>query len=143
MPLASLNPSYSKDVATNSMGTINLEDLDIFNDNNEYVKYTIEELLWIERPPRTVSDSGTISCPSGVRRFVVSQPRPPSSVICPIYKSGDEFYRYGGVITLPIGTITIQESKAPENYELNPDLYIGSNSKPYILDDSIIRTLMD
>lgn len=35
---------YSKDVATNSMGTINLEDLDIFNDNNEYVKYTIEEL---------------------------------------------------------------------------------------------------
>lgn len=39
--------------------------------------------------------------------------------------SGDEFYRYGGVITLPIGTITIQESKAPENYELNPNLYIG------------------
>lgn len=35
---------YSKDVATNSMGTINLEDLVIFNDNNEYVKYTIEEL---------------------------------------------------------------------------------------------------
>lgn len=35
---------YSKDVATNSMGTINLEDLDIVNDNNEYVKYTIEEL---------------------------------------------------------------------------------------------------
>lgn len=35
---------YSKDVATNSMGTINLENLDIFNDNNEYVKYTIEEL---------------------------------------------------------------------------------------------------
>lgn len=35
---------YSKDVATNSMGTIELADLDIFNDNNEYVKYTIEEL---------------------------------------------------------------------------------------------------
>ena len=35
---------YSKDVATNSMGTINLEDLDIVNDNNEYVKYTIKEL---------------------------------------------------------------------------------------------------
>lgn len=34
---------YSKDVATNSMGTIELADLDIFNDNNEYVKYTIEE----------------------------------------------------------------------------------------------------
>ena len=35
---------YSKDVATNSMGTIELADLDIFNDNNEHVKYTIEEL---------------------------------------------------------------------------------------------------
>lgn len=35
---------YSQDVATNSMGTIELADLDIFNDNNEYVKYTIEEL---------------------------------------------------------------------------------------------------
>lgn len=35
---------YSKDVATNSMGTIELADLNIFNDNNEYVKYTIEEL---------------------------------------------------------------------------------------------------
>lgn len=35
---------YSKDVATNSMGTIELADLDIVNDNNEYVKYTIEEL---------------------------------------------------------------------------------------------------
>lgn len=35
---------YSKDVATNSMGTIELADLDIFNVNNEYVKYTIEEL---------------------------------------------------------------------------------------------------
>lgn len=35
---------YSKDVATNSMGTIELSDLDVFNDNNEYVKYTIEEL---------------------------------------------------------------------------------------------------
>lgn len=35
---------YSKDVATNSMGTIELADLDIFNDNNEYVKYTIKEL---------------------------------------------------------------------------------------------------
>lgn len=39
--------------------------------------------------------------------------------------SGDDFYTYGGVITLPLGTVTIQESKAPENYELNPNLYIG------------------
>lgn len=35
---------YSQDIATNSMGTIELADLDIVNDNNEYVKYTIEEL---------------------------------------------------------------------------------------------------
>ena len=39
--------------------------------------------------------------------------------------SGDDFYYKDGIVTLPLGTVTIQESKAPENYELNPDLYIG------------------
>lgn len=39
--------------------------------------------------------------------------------------SGDDFYYKDGIVTLPLGTITIQESKAPENYELNPNLYIG------------------
>lgn len=39
--------------------------------------------------------------------------------------SGDDFYYKDGIVTLPLGTVTIQESKAPENYEINPDLYIG------------------
>lgn len=39
--------------------------------------------------------------------------------------SGDSFYEVNGEVYLPLGTITIQESKAPENYELNPNLYIG------------------
>ena len=42
--------------------------------------------------------------------------------------SGDEFYYSSSdnkTPCLPLGTITIQESKAPENYELNPNLYIG------------------
>lgn len=39
--------------------------------------------------------------------------------------SGDDFYYKDGIVTLPLGTVTIQETKAPENYELNPDLYIG------------------
>lgn len=42
--------------------------------------------------------------------------------------SGDEFYYSSSENKnpcLPLGTVTIQETKAPENYELNPDLYIG------------------
>lgn len=33
--------------------------------------------------------------------------------------SGDDFYRVNGVITLPLGTIVITESKAPEGYRLD------------------------
>lgn len=32
--------------------------------------------------------------------------------------SGDEFYRQDGVVTLPLGTLTIEETKAPEGYTL-------------------------
>ncbi|WP_052083975.1 SpaA isopeptide-forming pilin-related protein [Eubacterium sp. ER2] len=39
--------------------------------------------------------------------------------------SGDEFYRdTSGNITLPIGTVTIQEVKAPEGYNINDELFI-------------------
>ncbi len=39
--------------------------------------------------------------------------------------SGDEFYRLStGDATLPIGTITIQETKAPEGYLINPEIFV-------------------
>ena len=38
--------------------------------------------------------------------------------------SGDELYKMDGVPTLPIGTITIQETKAPEGYLLNAEVFI-------------------
>ncbi|TLC99179.1 putative outer membrane protein [Robinsoniella peoriensis] len=39
--------------------------------------------------------------------------------------SGDEFYTdETGIRVVPIGTITVQESKAPTGYKLNPKLYI-------------------
>jgi len=38
--------------------------------------------------------------------------------------SGDSFYYLNGIITLPIGTITIQETKAPEGYLINSQIFI-------------------
>lgn len=38
--------------------------------------------------------------------------------------SGDEFYKLGGVVTLPLGILTIQETKAPEGYLLNDEIFI-------------------
>ena len=38
--------------------------------------------------------------------------------------SGDEFYKLGGVVTLPLGILTIQETKAPEGYLLNDEVFV-------------------
>lgn len=39
--------------------------------------------------------------------------------------SGDEFWKYPfGVATLPLGTITIQETKAPKGYLLNEEIFV-------------------
>lgn len=38
--------------------------------------------------------------------------------------SGDEFYSYNGVVALPLGTLTIQETKAPEGYVLDDTVYV-------------------
>ena len=38
--------------------------------------------------------------------------------------SGDDFYYLNADPTLPIGTITIQETKAPEGYLLNPEIFV-------------------
>ena len=36
----------------------------------------------------------------------------------------DEFYKLNGVVTLPLGTITIQETKAPKGYAINPEIFV-------------------
>ena len=39
--------------------------------------------------------------------------------------SGDAFYtNSSGIPSLPLGTVTIQETKAPEGYLLNPEVYV-------------------
>ncbi len=38
--------------------------------------------------------------------------------------SGDDFYKLDGVVTLPLGTITIQESKAPTGYLINNEVFV-------------------
>lgn len=44
----------------------------------------------------------------------------------PVYKvSGSSLYtNSNGTAALPLGTVTIQESKAPKGYSLNPDIYV-------------------
>ncbi|HJD46393.1 MAG TPA: prealbumin-like fold domain-containing protein, partial [Candidatus Mediterraneibacter norfolkensis] len=38
--------------------------------------------------------------------------------------SGDEFYKLNGVVTLPLGTLTIQETKAPLGYLVNNEIFV-------------------
>ena len=46
--------------------------------------------------------------------------------------SGDDFYMFGNIATIPVGTITIQETKAPTGYFINNEVFvrkIESNGK--------------
>ena len=38
--------------------------------------------------------------------------------------SGDEFYKLNGVVTLPIGTVTIQEKEPPKGYIKNDEVFV-------------------
>ena len=38
--------------------------------------------------------------------------------------SGDELYKIGDIPTLPLGTLTIQETKAPVGYLINPETFV-------------------
>lgn len=60
--------------------------------------------------------------------------------------SGDDFYMFGNIATIPVGTITIQESKAPTGYFINNevlvrkieangnDQYVSTYNQPKILE---------
>lgn len=39
--------------------------------------------------------------------------------------SGDDFYYVKNIVSLPYGTVTVQETKAPANYEINPEIYVA------------------
>ena len=54
--------------------------------------------------------------------------------------SGDEFYREYGIVTLPIGTITIEETKAPDGYLLDGATLIDGNGSTENIDNGVYLT---
>lgn len=38
--------------------------------------------------------------------------------------SGDDFYMFGNIATIPVGTITVQETKAPTGYFINNEVFV-------------------
>ncbi|WP_270667302.1 SpaA isopeptide-forming pilin-related protein, partial [Thomasclavelia ramosa] len=54
--------------------------------------------------------------------------------------SGDDFYREYGIVTLPIGTITIQETKAPDGYLLEGATLVDGNGSTENIDNGIYLT---
>lgn len=54
--------------------------------------------------------------------------------------SGDDFYREYGIVTLPIGTITIQETKAPDGYLLDGATLVDGNGSIENIDNGIYLT---
>ena len=63
---------------------------------------------------------------SPTRQWVLRTNEKGQSLLAEDFKiSGDNlYYTSNGEPTLPIGTITIQETKAPEGYLLNPEIFI-------------------
>lgn len=54
--------------------------------------------------------------------------------------SGDDFYKIDGQVTLPIGTITIQETKAPEGYLLDNATLSDKNGNSENIDNGVFLT---
>lgn len=67
--------------------------------------------------------------------------------------SGDELYIVNGSPTLPLGTVTIQETKAPIGYKINPEIFVrritpngaeesvNTYNEPVIKEDSLDFTI--
>ncbi|WRK55522.1 SpaA isopeptide-forming pilin-related protein [Coprobacillaceae bacterium CR2/5/TPMF4] len=54
--------------------------------------------------------------------------------------SGDDFYREYGIVTLPIGTITIEETKAPDGYLLDNATLVDGNGSTADIENGIYLT---
>ena len=54
--------------------------------------------------------------------------------------SGDDFYYIDGFVTLPVGTVTIQETKAPEGYLLEGATLANGNGDMTNIEDGIYLT---
>lgn len=63
---------------------------------------------------------------TAIRTWILRTSESGSAILADSYKiSGDDFwYRTNGDVTLPLGTITIQETKAPTGYLLNDEVYV-------------------
>ena len=63
---------------------------------------------------------------TAIRKWVLHTDNDGMSYLNDNYKvSGDDFwYRTNGMATLPLGTITIQETKAPAGYLINSEVYV-------------------
>ena len=63
----------------------------------------------------------------------------------PLYQvSGDPFYLDAGIPTLPLGTITVEETKAPAGYTLDNKVIDASNSPaPNIRDGVVLFNIVD
>ena len=73
------------------------------------------------------SSASALSGATPARTWVIETDEDGFAMLHPDYLvSGDAFYynSAGTIVTLPLGTVTIQESKAPEGYLINNELFI-------------------
>ena len=73
------------------------------------------------------SSASALSGATPARTWVIETDEDGFAMLHPDYLvSGDPFYynSAGTIVTLPLGTVTIQESKAPEGYLINSELFI-------------------
>lgn len=60
-----------------------------------------------------------------VRSWVLKTDKDGIAYLDSDYKvSGDDFYMFGNIATIPVGTITIQETKAPTGYFINNEVFV-------------------
>ena len=73
----------------------------------------------------TEDDLRSDDAPAPERTWILKTDEDGVSLLLESYKvGGDELYKLGGRPYLPLGTVTVQETKAPQGYELDPTVYV-------------------